>query len=68
MTPSRGPNGDGNVNAILKAGTRTFYGDIYEFFRNDVLNAIGAKNMFGPYMADRESSTWFKWLNLDEPP
>jgi carboxypeptidase family protein len=36
---SQGRNGGGNVNAILKSGTKTFHGDLYEFFRNDVLNA-----------------------------
>ena len=36
---SQGRNSGGNVNAILKSGTRTFHGDAYEFFRNDVLNA-----------------------------
>jgi hypothetical protein len=36
---SQGRNGGGNVNAILKTGTREFHGDVYEFFRNDVLNA-----------------------------
>src|SRR5712672_3482945 len=36
---SQGRNGGGNVNAILKSGTREFHGDVYEFFRNDVLNA-----------------------------
>src|SRR5882724_10250813 len=36
---SQGRNGGGNVNAILKSGTRTYHGDAYEFFRNDVLNA-----------------------------
>src|SRR6266481_5287571 len=36
---SQGRNGGGNVNAILKAGTKEFHGDAYEFFRNDVLNA-----------------------------
>lgn len=36
---SQGRNGGGNVNAILKSGTRQFHGDAYEFFRNDVLNA-----------------------------
>ena len=36
---SQGRNGGGNVNAILKSGTRTFHGDLYEFFRNDDLNA-----------------------------
>jgi hypothetical protein len=36
---SQGRNGGGNVNAILKSGTRQFHGDAYEFFRNDILNA-----------------------------
>ncbi len=36
---SQGRNGGGNVNAILKSGTKELHGDIYEFFRNDVLNA-----------------------------
>jgi hypothetical protein len=36
---SQGRNGGGNVNAILKTGTRDFHGDVYEFFRNDKLNA-----------------------------
>jgi len=36
---SQGRNGGGNVNAILKSGTSTVHGDVYEFFRNNVLNA-----------------------------
>jgi hypothetical protein len=36
---SQGRNGGGNVNAILKSGTKELHGDLYEFFRNDVLNA-----------------------------
>src|SRR5437867_1425749 len=36
---TQGRNGGGNVNAILKSGTKTFHGDAYEFFRNDKLNA-----------------------------
>ncbi|HTB92748.1 MAG TPA: TonB-dependent receptor [Candidatus Sulfotelmatobacter sp.] len=36
---SQGRNGGGNVNAILKTGTREVHGDAYEFFRNDALNA-----------------------------
>jgi hypothetical protein len=36
---SQGRNSGGNVNAILKSGTKDFHGDVYEFFRNDVLNA-----------------------------
>jgi hypothetical protein len=36
---SQGRNGGGNVNAILKSGTKDFHGDVYEYFRNDKLNA-----------------------------
>jgi hypothetical protein len=36
---SQGRNGGGNINAILKSGTREYHGDVYEFFRNDKLNA-----------------------------
>jgi hypothetical protein len=36
---TQGRNGGGNVNAILKSGTREYHGDVYEYFRNDVLNA-----------------------------
>jgi hypothetical protein len=36
---SQGRNGGGNINAILKTGSREYHGDAYEFFRNDILNA-----------------------------
>jgi hypothetical protein len=36
---SQGRNGGGNINAILKSGTNAFHGDVYEFFRNTVLDA-----------------------------
>ena len=36
---SQGRNGGGNINAILKSGTNNFHGDVYEFFRNTVLDA-----------------------------
>src|ERR1700688_3496097 len=36
---SQGRNGGGNINAILKTGTNAFHGDVYEFFRNTVLDA-----------------------------
>src|SRR5215469_10740432 len=36
---SQGRNGGGNINAILKSGTSEFHGDVYEFFRNTVLDA-----------------------------
>ncbi len=36
---SQGRNGGGNINAILKSGTNTLHGDVYEFFRNTVFDA-----------------------------
>ena len=36
---TQGRNGGGNVNAVLRSGTRQLHGDAYEFFRNDALNA-----------------------------
>jgi hypothetical protein len=36
---TQGRNGGGNINAILKTGTKQYHGDVYEFFRNNVLNA-----------------------------
>src|SRR4051794_30806630 len=36
---SQGRNGGGNINAILKSGTNTLHGDVYEFFRNTVLDS-----------------------------
>src|SRR5881398_922229 len=36
---TQGRNGGGNVNAILRSGTKELHGDAYEYFRNDVLNA-----------------------------
>lgn len=34
-----GRTSGGIVNQVTKSGTNTFHGDIFEFFRNDVLNA-----------------------------
>jgi hypothetical protein len=36
---SQGRNGGGNINAVLKSGSHNFHGDVYEFFRNDKLDA-----------------------------
>ena len=36
---TQGRNGGGNINAILKSGTKSFHGSLFEFFRNDILNA-----------------------------
>ena len=36
---SQGRNGGGNINAILKGGTSSFHGDLWEYFRNTSLDA-----------------------------
>ena len=36
---SQGRNGGGNINAILKSGTASFHGDLWEYFRNTDLDA-----------------------------
>jgi hypothetical protein len=37
-----GRNGSGTVEAVTKSGTKDFHGDLFEFFRNDDLNARNA--------------------------
>jgi hypothetical protein len=36
---SQGRNGGGNMQTNLKSGTSTYHGQVWEYFRNDVLNA-----------------------------
>jgi Carboxypeptidase regulatory-like domain len=36
---TQGRNGGGNINATLKSGTNRFHGDLWEYFRNTVLDA-----------------------------
>jgi carboxypeptidase family protein len=36
---TQGRAGGGNINAILRSGTKRFHGSLFEYFRNDVLNA-----------------------------
>src|SRR6266567_9129554 len=46
----------GIVNATIKSGTNSFHGDVWEFFRNDVLNANSWSNNFasgGPAPKDK---------------
>ena len=38
----------GIVNAAIKSGTNHFHGDVWEFFRNDVLNANQWENKLNP--------------------
>src|SRR5436309_5139306 len=36
---SQGRNGGGNIQVALRSGTNAYHGNLYEFFRNNVLNA-----------------------------
>ena len=38
----------GIVSASIKSATNSFHGDIWEFFRNDVLNADQWENKINP--------------------
>lgn len=48
------------LNAVLKSGTNSFHGDLYEFFRNDVLDARNAFDTFGrqPYHQNQFGATF----------
>src|ERR1700722_4449109 len=50
----------GIVNASIKSGTNQFHGDVWEFFRNDILNANQWENKFlGPGAElPREALRW----------
>jgi hypothetical protein len=48
------------LNAVLKSGTNSFHGDLYEFFRNDDLDARNAFDTFGrqPYHQNQFGATF----------
>jgi hypothetical protein len=48
------------LNAVLKSGTNRFHGDLYEFFRNDALDARNAFDTFGrqPYHQNQFGATF----------
>ena len=49
----------GIVNASIKSGTNHFHGDVWEFFRNDVLNANQWENKLNPgQVLARPSVRW----------
>jgi len=53
--------GNGAVmNAVIKSGTNQFHGDVYEFLRNDVLDARNAFDEFGrqPYQQNQFGATF----------
>ena len=43
-----GRNSGAVVNVVTKSGTNAFHGDVYEYFRNKVLNAQGYFNTINP--------------------
>src|SRR5271168_3830812 len=48
------------LNAIIKSGTNSYHGDVYEFFRNDDLDARNAFDAFGrqPYHQNQFGATF----------
>jgi len=57
----------GIVNATIKSGTNTYHGDVWEFFRNDKLNANSWSNNFntklvnGSYVSDPLPKDKLRW-------
>src|SRR5437899_1086877 len=49
----------GIVSATIKSGTNSFHGDVWEFFRNDVLNAKSWSNYFNNLPKDNISWNMF---------
>ncbi|MGH9684872.1 MAG: TonB-dependent receptor domain-containing protein [Candidatus Acidiferrales bacterium] len=47
------------LNAVIKSGTNSFHGDVYEFFRNDAFDARNAFDAFGrqPYHQNQFGAT-----------
>jgi hypothetical protein len=47
------------MNAVMKSGANSFHGDLYEFFRNDALDARNAFDIFGrqPYHQNQFGAT-----------
>ncbi|HEY6943512.1 MAG TPA: carboxypeptidase-like regulatory domain-containing protein [Candidatus Acidoferrum sp.] len=45
INPEYGRNSGATINALVKSGTNSFHGDVFEFYRDPFLNA---KNFFAP--------------------
>src|SRR5579862_3704361 len=48
----------GIVNATIKSGTNAFHGDVWEFFRNDVLNAHNWADKLSSPVLDKAKVRW----------
>jgi hypothetical protein len=48
----------GIVNATIKSGTNAFHGDVWEFFRNDVLNANSWSNKLSSPVLPKAALRW----------
>jgi hypothetical protein len=48
----------GIVNATIKSGTNAFHGDVWEFFRNDVLNAHNWADKLSSPVLDKTKVRW----------
>src|SRR5206468_4123224 len=48
----------GIINATIKSGTNAFHGDIWEFFRNDVLNANSWSNNLATPALPKANLRW----------
>jgi Carboxypeptidase regulatory-like domain len=51
----------GIVNTSIKSGTNGYHGDVYEFFRNDVMNANQWENKINPNPALQFSTPKVRW-------
>ena len=56
-----GRSGGGNVQAVTKSGTNEFHGSLYEYFRNDALNANNPFLMSAGAKKLRASAAALRW-------
>ena len=58
----------GIISTTIKSGTNSFHGDVWEFFRNDVLNANQWENKFlGPNNQSPLAALEHVWRRVGGP-